>query len=42
VEPYGRIATIMTELAAQARDTKMVTIDVDAVVRQWSEQHSSL
>ena len=33
----GVFATIMTDLAAQAQDTKMVMIDVEQVVRHWSE-----
>jgi hypothetical protein len=32
-------ATIMTELAAQMQDTGMVMIDVEPVVRHWSENH---
>ena len=35
----GVFAVIMTELAAQARDTEMVMIDVEPGVRQGSENH---
>jgi transposase len=35
----GVFATIMTELAAQAQQTEMVMIDVEPVVRHWSENH---
>ncbi len=35
----GVFAMIMTELAAQTLQTEIVTIDVEPVVRHWSENH---
>jgi hypothetical protein len=35
----GVFATITTELTAQAQDTEMVMIDVEPVIRHWSENH---
>ena len=32
-------ATIITELAAQAQQTETVMIDIEPVVRHWSENH---
>ena len=35
----GVFARIMTELAAEAQQLEMVMIDVEPVVRHWSENH---
>ena len=35
----GVFATIMTELAAGARQSEIVMIDVEPVVRHWSQNH---
>ena len=35
----GVFATIMTELAAEAGQSEIVMIDLEPVVRHWSESH---
>ena len=35
----GVFAAITSELAAQGQKTEMVMIDVEPVVRHWSENH---